>query len=144
MLTINPSEVIWTVLGFLALYFLLKRFLYGPLVRFMDERAARVQEGLDERRRMDETLEANARRLEGERERQRQEAKGLLDKQRQDDEARRAERVKQARQEAADTEAAARQSAEELRRRTAEELEQRREALGVSLAEHLLRGTEER
>ena len=112
MLTINPSEVFWTVLSFLALYFLLKRFLYGPLIRFMDERAARVQAGRDERRRMDETLEDNARRLDAEQARERQEGKELLDKQRQNDDLRRAESVRQARQRAAETEEAARQSAD--------------------------------
>ena len=144
MLTINPSEVIWTVLSFLALYFLLKRFLYGPLIRFMDERAARVQAGRDERRRMDETLEDNARRLDAEQARERQEGKELLDKQRQNDDLRRAESVRRARQRAAETEEAARQSADELRQSAAAELEQRREALGVSLAEQLLGGGKER
>lgn len=142
MLTINPSELIWTVLGFLALYFLLKRFLYEPLIRFMDERAARVQAGLDERRRMDETLSENAGRLDGEQAKERQEAKELLEKQRQDDELRRAESVQQARRRAAETEEAARQSAEQLRQSAAAELSQRREALGVSLAERLLGGEE--
>ena len=42
MLSINPSELIWTILCFLALLFLLNRFLYQPLVRFMDERKARI------------------------------------------------------------------------------------------------------
>ena len=113
MLTINPSELIWTVLGFLALYFLLKRFLYAPLVRFMDERAARVQAGLDERRGMDAALEENARRLDERHEQVERESRGLLDERRRADEQRRAESVQQARQRAAETEEAARQSAEE-------------------------------
>ena len=144
MLTINPSELIWTVLGFLALYFLLKRFLYAPLVRFMDERAARVQAGLDERRGMDAALEENARRLDERHAQVERESRGLLDERRRADEQRRAESVQQARQRAAETEEAARQSAEELRQSAAKELEQRREALGVSLAEQLLGGGEER
>ena len=45
MLSINVSEVILTVLNFFLLYFLLKRFLYTPLVRFMDERQARIDAG---------------------------------------------------------------------------------------------------
>ena len=144
MLSINPSELIWTVICFFALLFLLKRFLYTPLTRFMDERDARVRAGLDERRRMDETLEENARRLEDEQAQERQEARGLLEKQRQDDDLRRAERVQQARQQAVETENAARESADQLRQSAAAELSQRRETLGVSLAERLLGGTEER
>ena len=143
MLSINPSELIWTVICFFALLFLLKRFLYTPLMRFMDERDARVRAGLDERRRMDETLEENARRLEDEQAQEWQEARSLLEKQRQDDDRRRAERVQQARQQAVETEKAAQQSADQLRQNAAEELSQRREALGVSLAERLLGGKEE-
>ena len=48
MLSINPSELIWTILSFFALLFLLNRFLYKPLVRFMDERRARIDAGLNE------------------------------------------------------------------------------------------------
>ena len=142
MLSINPSELIWTVICFFALLFLLKRFLYTPLTRFMDERDARVRAGRDERRRMDETLEENARRLEDEQAQERQEARGLLEKQRQDDDLRRAERVQQARQQAVETENAARESADQLRQSAAAELSQRRETLGVSLADHLLGGSE--
>lgn len=138
MLTINPSELIWAVISFFVLLFLLKRFLYTPLTRFMDERSARVQAGLDERRHMDETLEENARRLEELEQRQRQEAHGLLDEQRQSDDRRRAESVSRARQQAADTEAEARREADELRRSTERELSRRREALGLDLAERLL------
>lgn len=143
MLSINPSELIWTVICFFALLFLLKRFLYTPLMRFMDERDARVRASLDERRRMDETLEENARRLEDEQAQEWQEARSLLEKQRQDDDRRRAERVQQARQQAVETEKAAQQSADQLRQNAAAELSQRREALGVSLAERLLGGKEE-
>ena len=50
MLTINISETIWTLVCFLLLYFGLKRFLYEPLVRFMDERSARINSGFDAER----------------------------------------------------------------------------------------------
>lgn len=51
MLTINVSEVILTVINFFLLYFLLNRFLYTPLIRFMDERQARIAAGEDVRKR---------------------------------------------------------------------------------------------
>ncbi|MCQ2557878.1 MAG: hypothetical protein MJ135_02050 [Oscillospiraceae bacterium] len=47
MLSINPSEVIWTIVNFFLLFFLLNRFLYRPLLRFMDERAARLNSGAE-------------------------------------------------------------------------------------------------
>ena len=46
MLSINVSELIWTIVNFFLLYFLLKRFLYTPVVRFLDKRQARLDEAL--------------------------------------------------------------------------------------------------
>ena len=45
MLSINISELIWTIVNFFLLYFLLKHFLYDPLVSFMDERKSRIDRG---------------------------------------------------------------------------------------------------
>lgn len=45
MLTINISELILTVINFFLLLFLLKRFLYTPLITFMDERRGRIEQG---------------------------------------------------------------------------------------------------
>lgn len=42
MLSLNPSEVIWTIINFFLLMFLLKHFLFTPIVRFMDDRDARI------------------------------------------------------------------------------------------------------
>ena len=44
MLSINVSELIWTIVNFFLLYFLLKHFLYTPVVRFLDARQARLDE----------------------------------------------------------------------------------------------------
>ena len=48
MLTINLSELILTVVNFFLLLFLLKRFLYTPLLAFMDARKARIETGLEQ------------------------------------------------------------------------------------------------
>lgn len=45
---INISELILTIVNFVVLMLLLNKFLYKPIVRFMDERKARIQAGLDE------------------------------------------------------------------------------------------------
>ena len=42
MLSINISELIWTIINFFLLFFLLKRFLYDPIIRFTDARRARI------------------------------------------------------------------------------------------------------
>ena len=57
MLSINISELIWGIVNFLLLYFLLKRFLYTPLIGFMDKRSQRINEGLEAER---QALEAKA------------------------------------------------------------------------------------
>ncbi|MBR0207433.1 MAG: ATP synthase F0 subunit B [Oscillospiraceae bacterium] len=44
MLSINVSELIWTIVNFFLLYFLLKHFLYTPVSRFLDARQARLDE----------------------------------------------------------------------------------------------------
>ena len=49
-MSINISEVIWTIICFFALLFVLKTFLFGPLIRHMDERQKRIDAGLDEAR----------------------------------------------------------------------------------------------
>ena len=62
MLSINPSETIWTILGFFVLLFLLNQFLYKPLIRFMDERRARIDAGLNEEREAQAALDEEAQR----------------------------------------------------------------------------------
>ena len=49
-MSINVSEVIWTIVCFFALLFVLKTFLFGPLVRFMEQRQASVDQGLEKGR----------------------------------------------------------------------------------------------
>ena len=50
MLTINLSELILTVINFFLLLFLMKRFLYTPLIPFMSARQARIEKGLAQER----------------------------------------------------------------------------------------------
>ena len=61
MLTINISEVFWTIVNFFLLYFLLKVCLYNPVISFMDARNARIKEGNDaEKAALDAQAEHNA------------------------------------------------------------------------------------
>ena len=45
-MTIYISDMIWTVICFLVLLFVLKKFLFGPLGSFMKERDAKIAAGL--------------------------------------------------------------------------------------------------
>ncbi|GEM_PF-312628 len=47
-LQISISEFLWTIISFFPFMFLLKKFLYQPVLSFMDERKARVEAGLAE------------------------------------------------------------------------------------------------
>ena len=49
-MSINVSEVIWTIVCFFALLFVLKKFLLDPLVRFMDQRQSSIDAGLEKGR----------------------------------------------------------------------------------------------
>ena len=67
MLSINISELVLTAISFFLLFFLLKRFLYDPLLRFMDERNARIEEGLDAEKQALAAVQANEMLLEAKR-----------------------------------------------------------------------------
>lgn len=41
-------ELIWTIITFFVLMFLLKKFLYKPVLKILDERKAKVEAGLSE------------------------------------------------------------------------------------------------
>lgn len=65
MLSINISELIWGIINFFLLYFLLKRFLYKPLISFMDKRRERIEAGyedekhaLEEKKQVEEQIRA--------------------------------------------------------------------------------------
>ena len=138
MLSINPSEVIWTILGFLALLFLLDRFLYKPLVSFMDERKARIDAGLDEEGAVLSALEEEAQSLEREREETLQEARKELLAEKGRNEDRHAEAIRTAKQTASESLERGKSEAEELRSQTSHEMEQRRDELAERLARRLL------
>ena len=72
-LTVDPYWILVSIVQFLILYWLLRRFLWGPVTNMLDERARRIREGLD----MAEAAKA-------ERERMKQEVEQLLAQARRD------------------------------------------------------------
>ena len=63
MISINISELIWTVINFFLLLFLLNRFLYKPVISFMEERQARIDAKLREEEEAKARIEENDARL---------------------------------------------------------------------------------
>lgn len=58
-MSINISELIWTVICFLVLLFVLKKLLYDPIIRVMDARNAEVEGGLEAGRRAKQARDEN-------------------------------------------------------------------------------------
>jgi len=46
-LVVDPYWILVSIIQFLVLYWLLRRFLWGPVTRTLDDRARRIREGLD-------------------------------------------------------------------------------------------------
>lgn len=78
MISINISDLIWTIINFLLFCFLLNHFLFKPVLRFMDDRQARVDAKLSEKREAEALAEENDARIESEKEKSRDEAKRIL------------------------------------------------------------------
>jgi len=139
MLTINPSEVIWTILGFLALYFLLRRFLYGPLIRHMDARNERIRAGLDEEKAAQGALEKQRELLAQARQESLAGAGEILREAGRQDERLHEQRLQAAHSAAQQAEADAEARAGELCEQAAVQLQEHGEELASALAERLFR-----
>ena len=123
MLSINPSELIWAVVNFLLLLFLLNRFLYKPLLRFMDARQAKIDAGLEEERQAGQAVQDNKDRLAELKAECQEEAKQMIA---------RADAAQQ--EELTQAIAQAKKAASETRKATAQELADRRDAEAERLA----------
>jgi len=78
MLSISPAEVIITIVNFFLLYFVLKHFLYDPILRFTEDRKARIAAGLEEDARVKQALADSSAAAEAKRCRADAEAKRIL------------------------------------------------------------------
>ncbi|MBR3473526.1 MAG: ATP synthase F0 subunit B [Oscillospiraceae bacterium] len=139
MLSINISELIWTIINFFLLYFLLKRFLYKPICEHMDARQARIDAGLAKEREARETLEAENARLEEEKQTARELARTLLQQTEERAAAEREESLRQAKLQAKENE---QQALEQLQSQSRQEdalLAEAEPALVELLARRLLR-----
>ncbi len=138
MLSINISELIWTVINFFLLLFLLKRFLYTPVIRFMEERDARVQAGLQAEREARSALEETEERLAGQKAEARRQAQEIAARAEKESEAQSAEALQAAREQAGDR---LRSGSEELagqQKREESALQGEKDALAELLSRQLL------
>ena len=138
MISINISELIWTVINFFLLLFLLNRFLFKPVTSFMENRQARIDAKLKEEQDAKAVIEENDERLLEEKARSREEAKKLLALNAEEIEKHNAEVLQEAKkasvQNRKDSEAALSQKQE----KTAQQLHEAAPELAAMLAEKLL------
>lgn len=82
MLSINFSELVLTIISFFLLLFLLNKFLYTPVLKFMRERQARIDAGNKAAAEADGELAELSARIDGDKAARRDEAKALIAAQR--------------------------------------------------------------
>ena len=138
MISINISELIWIVINFFLLLFLLNRFLYKPVISFMEQRQARIDAKLREEEEAKARIEENDARILDEKARSREEAKKILALNAEEIEKHNAEVLQEAKkasvQNRKDSEAALSQKQE----KTAQQLHEAAPELAAMLAEKLL------
>ena len=72
------SELVWTVINFFLLFFLLKRFLFTPVIRFTEERKSRMDAKLAVEQDAKARASENDEKLAAEKEKAREEARCIL------------------------------------------------------------------
>ena len=138
MLSINISEVIWTVINFFLLYFLLKKFLFNPIVEHMDERNAKVKQGFDAEKEALDAVAKHDEELAGRMDESRAEARRLIAAGKQADDAERAQALKAARADAAAERQSLREKAIENDAASRRAIEDSRAKLAAALGARLM------
>ena len=140
MLSINLWDLLWTFVNFALLYLVLNKLLYKPLVRFMDQRDARIRTGLDAQAAAQEVIAAKEAQLQAEKDQCRREAKRLVDEAAAQAAAERQSQSEQLRQEAHHRREEMRRQVRDRQAQDAERLAAQEAELAALLAEQLLHG----
>ena len=141
MLSINISELIWTIINYFLLYFLLKRFLYGPILRHMDARRERLDKALEAEKAAEERIEETEEQIEREKRARRDEADELIAAEERAAAARSAEALSAARTGAESALADGQSRLEESSARERAALQEETDALAELLAQNILGGS---
>lgn len=138
MLSINLSELVLTIISFFLLLFLLNKFLYTPVLKFMRERQARIDAGLEKERAANAEAAENEKRVEDAKTQRREEAKAILAKQRTDDGRAHEECAKQLLKDSAKERQEARVRVEAMAKAAKAKLDTEKDELANALAERLI------
>ena len=140
-MSINVSELIWTILCFFVLLFVLKKLLIDPLLKVMDARNANVAEGLEAGRQAQLAREENDEALQQAKKDAAQQANVLVQEAKSADEKARQAAVAEAKQSAAQSMKDTREQLHAEEQAVTAELEQELPALVETLAAALLKET---
>ena len=138
-MSINVSELIWTILCFFVLLFVLKKLLIDPLLKVMDARNANVAEGLEAGRQAQLAREENDEALQQAKKDAAQQANVLVQEAKSADEKARQTAVAEAKQSAAQSMKDTREQLRAEEQAVSAELEQELPALVETLAAALLK-----
>ena len=140
-MSINVSELIWTILCFFVLLFVLKKLLIDPLLKVMDARNANVAEGLEAGRQAQLARKENDEALQQAKKDAAQQANVLVQEAKSADEKARQAAVAEAKQSAAQSMKDTREQLHAEEQAVSAELEQELPALVETLAAALLKET---
>ena len=140
-MSINVSELIWTILCFFVLLFVLKKLLIDPLLKVMDARNANLAEGLEAGRQAQLAREENDEALQQAKKDAAQQANVLVQEAKSADEKARQAAVAEAKQSAAQSMKDTREQLHAEEQAVSAELEQELPALVETLAAALLKET---
>ena len=140
-MSINVSELIWTILCFFVLLFVLKKLLIDPLLKVMEARNANLAEGLEAGRQAQLAREENDEALQQAKKDAAQQANVLVQEAKSADEKARQAAVAEAKQSAAQSMKDTREQLHAEEQAVSAELEQELPALVETLAAALLKET---
>ena len=140
-MSINVSELIWTILCFFVLLFVLKKLLLDPILKVMDARKATVEEGLEAGRQAKIARDENDEALQQAKKDAAQQASALVQEAKSADEKARQAAVAEAKQSAAQSMKDTREQLHAEEQAVSAELEQELPALVETLAAALLKET---
>lgn len=138
MLSINISELVLTIISFFILLFLLNKFLFTPVSKFMAERQARLDASLEKEREASDEVAENEKRIEADKAAKRDEAKNILAGQRAEDGKKREEYVRRLAAENVSERQNAKARVDEMAKDARTRLDSEKDELAKTLAERLM------
>ena len=138
-LGLNLPGLIWHTINFLVLLFVLRRFLFPPVLRMLDERQARIRESMERAEQIQAESARAAETVKGQLDEARREAQNIINNASQIAERLRAERQQQAQAEYETILKRAQEDAAREREQAFAELRTQVADLAVSAAERIVR-----